>query len=159
MTYASRLDQEGPIRTSVLPILQARLSDTLDLHAQVKQAHWNVKGAAFIALHELFDRIAGEIDAAADDIAERTVALGGYADGRSGRTADDSSLPPWPEATQAQPQVLAALSAALAVHAGALRHGIDQATELFDAGTADLFTGQSRMADRHLWLIKAHLEG
>jgi starvation-inducible DNA-binding protein len=159
MTYTSRLDLEGPIRAAVLPILQAHLSDTLDLHAQVKQAHWNVKGAAFIALHALFDRIAGEIDAAADDIAERIVALGGCADGRSSRTAKDSGLPPWPEAAQAQAEVLAALAASFSAHAKALRQAIDQTSDIGDAGTSDLFTGQSRQTDKQLWQIEAHFTG
>lgn len=116
----------------------------------MKQAHWNAKGAGFIALHELFDRIAGEIDAAADDIAERIVALGGYADGRSSRTAQDSSLPPWPEVAQAQLPVLAALTASIFAHAKALRRAIDQISSIGDAGRADLFTGQSRQTDMTL---------
>jgi starvation-inducible DNA-binding protein len=159
MTYASRLDLGDQIRTAVLPILQAHLSNTLDLHAQVKQAHWNVKGTAFIALHELFDRIAGEIDAAADDIAERIVALGGYADGRTSRTAEDSNLPPWPEALQAQAEVLSALAASISAHAGALRQAIDKTSGVGDAGTSDLFTGQSRQTDKQLWLIEAQFTG
>ena len=157
MTYTSRLDLGEPIRTAVLPILQARLSDTLDLRAQVKQAHWNVKGTAFIALHDLFDRLADEIDAAADDIAERIVALGGYSDGRSRRTANDSTLPPWPEVAQAQADVLTALAASISVHAKALRRAIDQSSDIGDAGTADLFTGQLRQTDKHLWLVEAHV--
>lgn len=157
MTYTSQIDLQPSVRNGVLPILQARLSDTLDLHAQVKQAHWNVKGSGFIALHELFDRVAEEIEDAADDIAERIVALGWIADGRSSRTAQDTSLPEWPELAQRQGDVLNALAAALATHAKALRHAIDQTTELGDAGTADLFTGQSRQTDKQLWLVEAHL--
>ncbi len=159
MTYASRLDLDATIRAAVLPILQACLSDTLELQAQAKQAHWNVNGANFISLHELFDRIAKDETLAADDIAERIVALGGWADGRTVTTARDSGLPKWPDAAQAQEGVLTALAASISVHARGLRDAIDTTSALGDAGTADLFTGQSRQADKHLWLTEAHLAG
>ncbi|NUB45921.1 DNA starvation/stationary phase protection protein Dps [Fertoebacter nigrum] len=159
MTYASRLDLDTALRAAVLPILQSRLSDTLDLQAQVKQAHWNLRGPAFIALHDLFDRIAADIALAADDTAERIVALGGYADGRPFRTARDTSLPGWPERVQAQGAVLDALAASISAHGRGLRDAIDSTTQIGDAGTADLFTGQSRQTDKQLWLVEAHLSG
>jgi starvation-inducible DNA-binding protein len=159
MTYASRLPLDTTIRAAVLPILQARLSDTLDLQAQVKQAHWNVRGPAFIALHALFDQIAEEISSAADDIAERIVALGGLADGRPVRTAHDTSLPDWPERLQGQEAVLDALAGSLSTHGRGLREAIDRKNQIGDAGTADLFTGQSRQADKQLWLVEAHFAG
>lgn len=56
--YDTRTDLSISIREKVVPILQARLADCVDLFTQVKQAHWNVKGPHFIALHELFDNIA-----------------------------------------------------------------------------------------------------
>jgi starvation-inducible DNA-binding protein len=159
MTYASRLALDSTIRTAVLPILQARLSDTLDLQSQAKQAHWNVKGANFISLHELFDRIADDLASAADDIAERIVALGGYADGRIATTARDTGLPQWPEHSQMQSDVLRALAASISSYARCLRDAVDRTAEIGDAGTADLFTGQSRQSDKHLWLLEAHLIG
>ena len=63
----------------MVSLLNQQLADTFDLYSQVKQAHWNVKGPQFIALHELFDRLAGELQAHVDLIAERATALGGKA--------------------------------------------------------------------------------
>ena len=48
------------VRVQMETILQDRLADSIDLQTQAKQAHWNVKGPGFIALHELFDKIAEE---------------------------------------------------------------------------------------------------
>ena len=50
--YDTRTDLSISIREEVVPILQARLADSVDLLTQVKQAHWNVKGPHFMALYE-----------------------------------------------------------------------------------------------------------
>lgn len=42
-------------------LLNQHLADVLDLGLQAKQAHWNVKGPHFIALYELFDKVAEEL--------------------------------------------------------------------------------------------------
>src|SRR5580658_9175021 len=55
--YKSKIDLSEKIRRNVILILNDRLADAIDLQSQVKQAHWNVKGPNFIALHELFDKI------------------------------------------------------------------------------------------------------
>src|SRR5204863_9581812 len=68
-----------PIRRAVIDLLNQQLADVLDLGLQAKQAHWNVKGPHFIGLHELFDKVAEELEAFTDDIAERAVERGGVA--------------------------------------------------------------------------------
>src|SRR3989440_2847240 len=80
-TYETLNDLPESARAQVIDLLNQRLADAIDLHAQAKQAHWNVKGPQFIALHELFDKVAGVADEAVDELAERAVALGGVADG------------------------------------------------------------------------------
>jgi len=44
-------------RSKVIGLCNERLADAIDLQTQCKFAHWNVKGANFIALHELFDKV------------------------------------------------------------------------------------------------------
>ena len=51
----------------------------IDLHGQVKHAHWNVRGPAFIAIHELFDEIADEVEDYSYALAKRSAAVGGTA--------------------------------------------------------------------------------
>jgi len=68
-----------PIRLAMIDLLNQQLADVLDLGLQAKQAHWNVKGPHFIGLHELFDKVAEELEEFTDDIAERAVELGGVA--------------------------------------------------------------------------------
>ena len=41
------------IRSRSVALLNRHLAAAIDLHAQVKQAHWNVRGSTFIAIHEV----------------------------------------------------------------------------------------------------------
>ena len=59
--YQTKNDLPAQTRADVIEILNARLADSVDLMHQAKQAHWNVKGPNFIALHELFDDVVEEI--------------------------------------------------------------------------------------------------
>ena len=68
-------------RNAMIDLLNARLADGIDLRLAVKQAHWNVRGPAFIAVHELFDAVALRLADHIDTMAERVVQLGGTAGG------------------------------------------------------------------------------
>jgi starvation-inducible DNA-binding protein len=147
-------DLSEDARVAVVTLLNQQLADMLDLHLQAKQAHWNVKGPAFSALHQLFDKVGQELEEHADEIAERAVALGGTALGTARTTAARSRLTEYPLQLSAGADHVAALSAALAQLGKSTRSAIDAATVLGDAGTADLFTGVSRAVDRLLWQIE-----
>src|SRR5208282_2426032 len=69
------------IRSKAAELLNRHLAAAIDLHAQVKQAHWNVRGPAFIAIHELLDKVAEAVEDYSDTIAERAGALGATAEG------------------------------------------------------------------------------
>ena len=70
------------IRSQSVGLLNRNLALAIDLERQAKQAHWNVKGPNFIALHELFDKVAETAEEFTDLLAERATALGGTAEGR-----------------------------------------------------------------------------
>lgn len=144
-------------RKTVIPLLQARLYDAIDLTSQAKQAHWNVKGPNFIALHELFDQVHGEADGHADLIAERLVALGGQAQGTVRISATNSELAEYPLNASAQADHVDALSSALAKYGQLVRDASDIAGDAGDQDTSDLFTEISREVDKSLWFVEAHL--
>ena len=152
-------DLSAEQRTSLAQLLNERLADLIDLGLQAKQAHWNVKGPTFIALHELFDSVAEEIEVFVDDVAERVVALGGIAEGTIGIVGKRTKLAAYPPNITSGRDHVEALSTALATVGKAVRADIDRATELGDADTADLFTGISRDIDKKLWFVEAHLQG
>ncbi len=158
MLHTTKIDLPKGKREKVIAILNQRLSDASDLRSQAKQAHWNVKGMNFIALHELFDQVATELEVHVDDIAERITTLGGTAMGTIRVAAQNSSLAEYPlEITDGAAHV-DALSTALADFGKKVRADIDKADELGDADTADLFTGISRAIDKQLWFVEAHLQ-
>jgi starvation-inducible DNA-binding protein len=150
-------DLPNKTRTAVVDLLNARLADAIDLGAQAKQAHWNVKGPYFIALHELFDKVAETIEDHIDDLAERITSLGGTAHGTIAAAARETSLKPYPEDIYDGDAHLKALSAALADFGKKVRKSIDKSGKLGDADTADLFTEISREVDKYLWFLEAHL--
>jgi len=147
-----------PIRRPMIALLNQQLADVLDLGLQAKQAHWNVKGPHFIGLHELFDKVAEELEEYTDGIAERAVELGGVALGTVQVISKNSRLPAYPlDLTSGQKHV-AELSSALAKFGTTTRTSIDSAARAGDADTADLFTEVSRGVDKLLWMVEAHMQ-
>lgn len=153
----TRNDLADNTRKAMIALLNARLVDAIDLRLAVKQAHWNVKGPNFIALHELFDQIQGRIDGFVDDIAERSVALSGVVAGTAQAVAKGSELEPYPADITDEKEHLKALADRIAAFGKLARAAIDAADEAGDKDTADLFTAVSRQMDKDLWFIEAHL--
>src|SRR5262245_20989363 len=138
--HPTRNDIPEATRAKVTALLNARLADAVDLMIQAKQAHWNVKGPSFIALHELFDKASEEIEEHVDSIAERITSLGGVTEGTVRDAARSSNLAEYPHDISDGKDHVDALATALAKFGGLARRGIDQANSLEDADTADLFT-------------------
>lgn len=154
--HKTRIDLPEKNRRKLVDLLNARLADAIDLKLAAKHAHWNVKGPHFISLHELFDGLAGALDAPIDEMAERITAIGGTADGTIGLVARRTSLDPYPAEIVSGTGHVEALANAVAVFGRGVRKGIGQAGKLGDEGTADLLTGLSQEVDKQLWLLEAH---
>ena len=155
--YKTKNDISEKTRMATVAILNARLADAIDLMHQAKQAHWNVKGPNFIALHKLFDEIVDAAEEYMDLLAERVVQLGGTAEGTIQMAAQRSALKEYPLQMSAERDHVAALSSALAAFGKSVRQAIDQSDELGDRDTADIFTEISRGTDKYLWFVEAHL--
>jgi starvation-inducible DNA-binding protein len=145
------------IRIQSVELLNLHLAAAIDLHAQTKQAHWNVRGPGFIAIHELFDRVSTEVEGFSDLIAERAAGLGGTANGTIQTAAKQSYLIAYPLGVADELQHLFAISGALAAFGGAIHEAIGKSAAIEDATTADLFTEISRGVDQQLWFVESHL--
>lgn len=157
--FPSHIDLPENTRTQVIALLNKALASTLDLYSQVKQAHWTVKGIQFYSLHLLFDEIATEIDGYTDEIAERITALAGTPLGTVRLASQNSILPEYELKAVAGEDHIKALTERLSEYGKLVREGIDETDDLGDADTADLLTGISRVIDKRLWFIEAHLLG
>lgn len=155
--HQTQNDLPARTRVDVIEILNARLADSIDLMHQAKQAHWNVKGRNFIALHKLFDEIVDEAEEYMDLLAERVVQLGGTAEGTIQAAAQRTELKGYPLRISKEQDHVAALSAALAAYGKRVRRAIDQTDQLGDKDSADIFTEISRGADKYLWFVESHL--
>src|SRR5213080_3732346 len=154
--YETENDIPEQRRSELNALMNQRLADAVDLQMQMKQAHWNVKGPHFIGLHELFDQIDEAVESYVDLIAERVVQLGGIAEGTVRVAAERSRLEEYPlDIADGQAHV-EAVSKALSTFGHEVRKTIDEAEELENADTADIFTEISRGIDKWLWFVEAH---
>lgn len=154
--FPTRVKLDPEVRGTLVQMLNRRLASTLDLHSQVKQAHWNIKGAQFIARHQLFDDLAEHLLGWSDDLAERATTLGGYARGTSRQTAAASMLPEYDtEAVDGQAH-LTALITRYGDFCASLREDIKLAEAKKDPATEDLLTSVLRDSETDLWFLEAH---
>ena len=156
--HQTKNDLPSNTRNVAIDLLNAQLADAIDLALLTKQAHWNLKGPRFIAIHEMLDGFRTQIDGHVDTMAERAVQLGGTALGTTQAVAKTSKLAPYPTDIYAIKDHLPALIDRYAQVANATRKSIDDADEAGDADTADIFTAASRDLDKALWFLEAHVQ-
>jgi starvation-inducible DNA-binding protein len=156
--HETRIDIPTEARGKLVEVLNHQLADSLDLYAQAKYAHWNVKGSDFIQLHELFDSVAAHLLEFTDLIAERATALGGTAAGTVRMAAAASTLSEFPTKRIEGMEAVDALAEQVASYAATTRRAIQESEKLGDLSTSDLFTEVSRQADKDLWFLEAHLQ-
>jgi starvation-inducible DNA-binding protein len=156
--YETRNDLSANAKSVSIGILNARLADAIDLALLTKQAHWNIKGPNFIALHEMIDGFRTEVDEHVDTMAERVVQLGGTALGTTQAVAGATTLKAYPTDIYTSKAHLAELIARYGRVANTVRGAIDETASAGDADTADLLTAFSRALDKALWFLEAHVQ-
>ena len=154
--YQTENDISQKHRSELNALMNQRLASAVDLQLQMKQAHWNVKGPSFIALHELFDKVDEAVEDYVDMIAERIVQLGGIAEGTARVAASRTRLPEYPLTIADGMAHVEAVARAISTFGQEVRNTIEKANALDDADTADLFTEVSRGLDKWLWFVEAH---
>src|SRR5579875_3347354 len=128
-------DLKSNAKKTAIELLNANLAEAIDLALATKQAHWNLKGPQFIAVHEMLDGFRTQLDEHVDTMAERVVQLGGTALGTVQTVAEASSLTAYPTDIYAVKDHLAALIDRYGKLANAVRAAIDESDEAGDADT------------------------
>lgn len=149
-------DLNNNAKAASIDMLNARVADGIDLALVTKQAHWNLRGPQFIAVHEMLDVFRTQLDDHIDTMAERIVQLGGVAIGTTQSVAASTSLPPYPTDIHSIKNHVQELVSRYGQVANSIRSSIDEADEVGDANTADILTAASRDLDKALWFMEAH---
>jgi starvation-inducible DNA-binding protein len=154
---AIKTDLKESAVTVSIALLNPALASATDLLLDTKEAHWNLRGPNFMALHLFFDTLYSQVGVYVDDLAERIIQMGGHAHGTLRAAAKDSTLPAYPDNLHAEKDHLHALIVEFVAFSTLIRKDIDAADEGGDKDTADLFTQISRGLDKQIWFLEAHL--
>lgn len=156
-TYKNAVNLDAALKGEMIGLLNQQLADSLDLYSQSKQAHWNVKGMNFFQLHELFDQIAAAVEEQIDSLAERVTALGADAQGTVRMSAQNSTLPEFPDDLTTGEDFVKTMIERMGAWANSNRKAASAALEGGDEATGDLFIEITRESDKLLYFLEAHL--
>lgn len=144
-------------RTDLVRSLNERLVDGLDLHSQIKVAHWNVRGPQFPALHPLFEQFATQLATYNDSIAERAVTLGGLAAGTTRQVAKASRLPDYPADTTRDLDHVKLLAERFDIYLAGVRETRAAAQKHGDEESVGLLTDVITDFEKNAWFLRATL--
>lgn len=143
-------------QSTVIEALDGALAATIDVAMAARQAHWNVRGPSFYALHELFGRIQKELDEHADELAERIAALGGIPRGTVQAVAGATRLPAYPLLGTSQDEHMEALASRLGTLGSTLRGALSECERNADTISVHYVTEAWARVDNLRWLVEGH---
>lgn len=144
-------------RKTIADALAKLLADSYTLYLKTQNFHWNVTGAQFTNLHELFEKQYQDLANAVDAIAERIRALGLPA---PGSYKEFSSLTSIKEASGSYTadkmiEALVADNESIVRNARELFPSVDEAK---DESTADLLTERMEVHEKNAWMLRSLLD-
>jgi starvation-inducible DNA-binding protein len=140
-------------------LLNQFLAEEIVLYHQTRNAHWNVEGADFYAMHQFFEAQYEELDEAMDQVAERIRMIGYYAQLPAGIKFPVSERSEQNENDHKASTLIAQLLLGHEKLIRLLRENINCfAVELDDLGTSDFITGLMETHEKMAWMLRAHLD-
>ena len=146
-------------RQAVAEQLSKLLADEFVLYTKTRNAHWNVEGADFHAMHIFFESQYEQVEDLIDSVAERMRKIGHYAPATLAQLLQLTHLTEQRDRTN---DSLGYLKELLEDHESIiefLRGNINPFISQFnDAGTSDFITGLMETHEEMAWMIRAHFK-
>lgn len=139
---------------TVADALQKALADTFVLYFKTHSFHWNVTGASFKGLHDMFEEQYTDMWEAIDEIAERIRALGEYAPNNHSELMKIASLRESSQTPDAD-SMCEALSEDNQAITKTLYSAMKIAEEEGDEATADLMIERVQFHEKSAWMLSS----
>ncbi len=149
----SRLSESA--RKKIAEALHQPLLEGLDLHSQIKVAHWNIKGPHFSSLHPLFETFAIALATFNDSVAERAVTLGSTVPGTARQVGKASRLDDLPKDVVRDLELVALLAERIETYLDGVRAARAVAEKQGDPDTEGLLTDIVTEFEKHAWFLHA----
>jgi len=126
-----------------------------DLSSQAKQAHLNIKGYSFIALHKLLDELYEAAAGHTDTLAERAISLGAQIHATVRAAASTSVLKEFPLEETAETPIVVNIAVQVATVSKLLYEAMNNSC--CDLATQDVYIEQARDLDKFLYFLQSHI--
>lgn len=146
-------------RQAVSEQLAKLLADEFVLYTKTRNAHWNVEGPDFHAMHLFFESQYEALDEAMDSVAERIRKIGHYAPATLKSFLQLTHLA---ELTERSNDSLGFIRELVEDHESVIefiRGNINPFADKYgDAGTSDFITGLMEEHEKMAWMLRSHLK-
>jgi len=138
--------------------LNRLLADEHVLYVKTRNAHWNVEGPDFLAIHRFFEEQYKQLEEIIDDVAERIRTIGHYAEATLAGFLRETHLSEESRDKNDSAGFIKALLEDQETIIFHVRETIEQYDEKWkDAGTTDFLTGLLETHEKMAWMLRAHL--
>ncbi len=144
-------------RQTAIELLDGLVACTTDLALAARQAHWNVRGKQFLALHDLFGRISDELNRHTDVMAGRAAAIGGIPRCTAQSVVAATKLKPYPIFGFDGVDHVEELARRMAVLSAEIRQAILTIEGQRDPVTAHHLVDTGAAVDHLLWLLESQI--
>ncbi len=153
---ALRLEPEKA--EQIVEALNRDLADAYVLYHQLHKHHWNVEGAEFLDVHVFLQEVYEDVEAAADEVAERLQALGGVPHASMTTLAENATVEPEDEDVYDIRTSLANDLEMMGDIIESYRDHIELTAGLGDHATAQMLREQLETIEEHAHHIEHYLE-
>jgi starvation-inducible DNA-binding protein len=144
-------------RKAVADQLAKLLADEFVLYTKTRNAHWNIEGPDFHAMHIFFESQYEQLDEVMDSVAERIRKIGHYAPGTLTQLLQLTHLTEKNDSKNDSPGFLKELLEDHESIIEFIRGNINTIADKYnDAGTSDFITGLMETHEGMAWMIRAH---